>query len=264
MIIKSLSRKGTSRTTIKQLLTYILNENKQQDFLYLFNLKGKSITDWTDEYMMNEKQRIHYRKNNTLILHEILSFHYLDNEKINYGKLKTITQAYIKSRCPNGMALVTAHYDKKQIHIHLAISGVDVFGKSTRISRERFHEIKVAMQEHFPELKHSIVGHGKKGKSMSEREYQLTKRNKQLSEREILTAKLRTIYKQSHSKEDFYKRIQDNGLQLYERNNHIVGIISKCKYRFSTLGFDDLQLNLLDYIRDFKLLRNNNDIQRFR
>ena len=126
-----------------------------------------------------------------------------------------------------------------------------------------FKEIKKELQQYqiekYPELTHSIVDHekSKKKESVSEKEYQLTKRTKQPSERERTKELLTKLYKQSNSKEDFYKRIQDNGLKMYERGGKNYGIDGDRKMRFSTLGFDNKKIDTLDATIEFEKIRND-------
>lgn len=259
MIIKSLSRKGNKRSTIKQLLAYMFQEHKMSDFVLTHNVQGNSIDDYTNAFMQNEKNRLHIRKNNILVQHNIISMHHLDSSKITQKILRSIAKEYIKLRNPNALYVVLPHYDKQAIHLHIVISGVEQFtGLSTRISKERFKEIKIELQNMFPELEHSIVEHGKKEKQkISEKEYQMKKR-KAPTEKERIKHLLETLYKQSSSKEDFYKRIHDNGLKTYDRGGKTYGIdTGRKKLRFSTLQFNEHKLELLIILNEFEQLRNN-------
>lgn len=255
MIVKSISRKGTKRSTVTQLLNYMLQEHKQSDFLLLHNITGNSIKEYTDAFMHNEKNRLYARGNSVLVYHEILSIHEFDTKYLTQQKLKGIAKQYIKERCPNALVVAVPHYNKQSIHLHLGISGININGRSSRISKAKLHEIKISLQQAFPELEHSMVQHGKKQRYITEKEYQLKKR-KAPTEKEQITELLTRIYKQSYSKENFYKRIQDNGLQLYERNNNITGVFGKRKYRFSSLGFDEKKIGLLDAVLEFEKIRN--------
>lgn len=260
MIIKSLSRKGNKRSTVKQLLTYMFQEHKKSDFVLTHNLQGNNIVDFTNAFMLNEKNRLHIRKNNVLVYHDMISMHHLDSEKITQKTLRNIAKEYIKLRNPNALYVILPHYDRHAIHLHIAISGIEQHtGLSTRISKERFKEIKIELQNMFPELEHSIVEHGKKDKQkISEREYQMMKR-KTPTEKEYIKQLLETLYKESTSQEDFYKRIQDNGLKTYERRGKKYGIDGNRKMRFSTLGFDDKKIKDLDVLLDFTKLRDDNN-----
>lgn len=121
------------------------------------------------------------------------------------------------------------------------------------------------MQEYqllkYPQLSNSVVQHGKKKqKKISEKEYQIEKR-KSVTEKEHIKQLLDAIYKQSTSKEDFYKRIQDNGLKVYQRNGKRYGIVEKRKYRFISLGFDEKKLETLIISNEFEVIRNQGSYQ---
>jgi len=266
MLIKNLSRKGKNSSTVKQLLKYILKENKKSDFVYTHNLQGSSIAEFTKEFMDNEKNRIHVRSNNVLIYQDIIAFHYKDSEIINQNLVEAIIKEYIRLRNPNALYVASLHTSTRHIHIHLAISGIDQVGKSIRVTKDRLKEIKISLQNKFPNLKYSIVDHGKNEKQkIFEREYQMKKRHAK-TEKESLTEILELLYKKSNSKEDFYKRIQDSKLKIYERNGKSCGIITNRKYRFKTVGFDENKLNVLDLQKEFESLRssrnNQNEIER--
>lgn len=256
MIIKLLSRKGNKSNTVKQLLSYILQEHKQGDFLLLHNMTGNSIKEYTNAIMHNEKNRLYIRSNVVLVFHEIISVHHYDNKHLSQQKLRAIAKRYIKERCPHALVVAVPHYDKQSIHLHLVISGINLNGRSSRISKERLHEIKITLQQAFPELEHSIVEHGKKQRYISEKEFQLKKR-KVITEKEQIQILLESLYKTALSKDDFLKRIHDGGLQIYERNNKPNGIITKKrKLRFTTLGFDAYRLEQLNTIQEFEKIRN--------
>jgi len=83
------------------------------------------------------------------------------------------------------------HFNKTHYHIHFCISGVEIeTGKSLRISKEEFKLVKEKLQEYqlekYPELSNSVVEHGRKAKQpIKNREYQLTKRIKGLSDKSV-------------------------------------------------------------------------------
>ncbi|MBX7226983.1 MAG: relaxase/mobilization nuclease domain-containing protein [Chitinophagales bacterium] len=252
MIIKSLSRQGTRRSTVKQLLTYILTKDKHT-LLVTHNLTGNSLDDLTDAYMENEQGRIYHRTNNTLVMHEILSMHTLDTTHLSTTMLRQIAQAYINRRSPHGLAVAAVHHDTQSVHIHLAISGITLTGRSTRISQQTFSTIKHELQERFPELTHSKVAHGSRIPTKREKEYHLTKRTR--SEKETLKQLLETLFHQSTTRHDFYERIRQQGMELYSRNDTVTGIIGTRKYRFTTLGFGKERMHTLDLLHELGSIR---------
>lgn len=267
MIVKSLTRK---QSTFRQLLEYMMHDNdrltKSGSFVLQHNIKGKTIDDWVRAFEQNEQDRIHRRSNNVKMYHEILSFSNKDIQKITTKTLKDIAKKYIQIRSEQALFIAIPHQDKEHLHIHFCMSGVEQYtGLSTRISREHFKEIKQEIQtyqiEHFPELSNSIVNHNKNSKDISDKEYQVKKRSGQ-TEKERIKQLLDTLYMQSNSQDDFYNRIHDNGLQVYERGGKNYGIVGDRKIRFVTLGFDEQKLELLNVRSEFELLRNEGKINR--
>tara|TARA_R110002072_G_scaffold298710_1_gene472998 strand:- start:13953 stop:14252 length:300 start_codon:yes stop_codon:yes gene_type:complete len=53
-----------------------------------------------------------------------------------------------------------------------------------------------------------------------------------------LIAILENTYKTASSEKDFYKKLQFKKIELYSRNNTIVGVKLRRKFRFKTLGYD--------------------------
>lgn len=57
------------------------------------------------------------------------------------------------------------------------------------------------------------------------------------SDKQILRSILEQTYLSSKSEQDFYRQLQDQNLELYSRNNTVVGVKMNRKFRFSTLGY---------------------------
>lgn len=248
MILKSLSR---SRPDYTNLLNYIFNDHDavrgKDAFVLKKNLSGNSIEQWVKQYKWNESNRIHHRRNNVKIFHEVISFSRHDTPHITPAKMKSIGKKYLQLRGENIMAVGTVHHNRDHIHLHFCISPVEIdTGRSIRISRDTFRALKNELQrfhlEKFPEIKNSTVDHNKKNKErMSEKEYQMKKRGI-VSEREKVKNILDKIYLRSTSVNDFIKGIQNNGLHIYYRSGKEYGIQGKRKMRFSTLGINLYEL----------------------
>lgn len=67
-----------------------------------------------------------------------------------------------------------------------------------------------------------------------------------VSDKQQLIAVLEDTYTKAKSEVEFYKQLQKQKLELYSRNDKIVGIVLKRKYRFKTLGYDKTVLKELD------------------
>lgn len=267
MIVKSLSRKSK---TWEQLLNYMMHDKDRykdergESFVLQHNVTGKTIKSWNKQYEKNEEKRLYQRSNSVTMYHEILSWSNKDTKNMTLDKMKDMASKYMELRSENAMFVAVPHQDKTHWHVHFCISGTQIeTGLASRVSREEFKNIKKEIQQYqiekYPELSNSIVNHDgtKKKEIINEKEYQLTKRTKQPSEKERTKELLTTLYKQSNSKEDFYKRIQDNGLKTYERGGKKYGIEGDRKMRFSTLGFDDKKIDTLDATIEFERLRND-------
>ncbi|WP_299116406.1 hypothetical protein [uncultured Winogradskyella sp.] len=89
-------------------------------------------------------------------------------------------------------------------------------------------------------------------------------RTGKLSEKQQLQLDLAEVYDKAKSSNKFIELLKQKGHQIYQRNGKDVGIKSKRKYRFKTLGYPMEKLQLLDknIIRNQRLsqvrkLRNN-------
>lgn len=169
MIIKSKPRRSRS---FGQLLNY-LEHNKgrglgEMPMIITQNIRGATAEDWTNELEANEPERI--RKNATRVLHEIISFHVRDKERIDNTKLGSIAREYIMRRSRIGKFVAIAHTDDEHVHLHICGSPWDMKGKSLRLSRVEFKKLKTEFQDHqrekFPELAHSVVDHRKEYRSI--------------------------------------------------------------------------------------------------
>jgi hypothetical protein len=103
MIVKI---KGRKTPTYQQLLNYIardkdrLVDKQGQSFLLLHNVRGGGIDEWVKQFNVNEGFRLHKRRDNILLYHEIVSFHKAD--KVSLEILEDMAKEYIRLRNPNG------------------------------------------------------------------------------------------------------------------------------------------------------------------
>jgi hypothetical protein len=259
MIIKSMTRKTP---TWGQLLDYMVKGSERyrdpdgMSFILKHNIWGHSIKEWTKSFEETEKRRVNTRTNNVKVFHEILSWSNKDTSKLTLEKMKDMATAYIKVRNENASFIAVPHRDKDHFHIHFCISAVEAkTGKSIRVSREEFKNIKEKIQQYqvqrYPELSNSVVNHSKESKrSIKESEFQLKKRGGQLTEKGKVKQQLDSIFKSAISKEDFYSKVKEQGLNIYERSGKIAGIEGERNMRFSTLGYPENRLSDLDSYQD--------------
>ncbi len=256
MIIKSKSYKNTA--CYFPVLDYILRESEQENgFIITKFIKGsdRSAEKLSQEYLHNEEYRKNRRKNNVLLYMDILSFHKDDAENLSNEALKKIVKKYISLRAPLSIVTATVHRNEKShTHLHFAISGTQYrTGKSNRISRDDFkNKVKIPMEQfqhiHFPELKRSEIDHEgsvKKKVLIKDVEKQMELRGV-VSEKQILLSLLEKTYTSAKSEQDFYAQLRHQNIELYSRNNKVVGIKMTRKFRFRTLGYTQDVLNDLN------------------
>lgn len=267
MIIKSLTRKNESYS---QLIRYMLQDSKDlselanKSFIIRNHIKSDTIEDIAQEFKQNEQFRIHKRLNNSKIHHTILSFSDKDQDRLTLEKIKTLTQAYIRLRSPNGMALAVPHTDKNSWHCHIMFSGVEYrTGKSIRISREEFKALKIQIQDiqidRFPELTGSVVEHNRESKSIG-----IDFNQKWATDKIALKGIIDTSFNEAISKDDFYKHLKAHHIEKYERSGATAGVrYNGRKYRFRTLGYTREQLLEIDKeqarLRELELQRSISD-----
>lgn len=258
MIVKY---KSFKKPHFGRLLKYMTDEKKRLfdgkggSFAVTHNLKGLTIDKWEKQFMDNDKFRNVSRKDSIYLSHEILSWHKDDAKDLTLDKMKEIATEYINKRNPNGMYVCVPHFDKDHYHIHICASGVEYrTGKALRLSKAEFGTLKKDIQkyqiEKFPEIKKSSVEHGKKEKNkLTEKEYKLKQRTGRETQKEQLMGMLKTCYKKAESKEDFYNKLRECGINTYERGGKISGVVfDETKHRFKGLGYEEKFIESLDKI----------------
>lgn len=156
-----------------QLVEYILYDKGRAKgkhaFILTQNLKGNSAKDWIRQLKNNEPPKGRLRKNATRVIHEIISFHVKDSNRITAAILEDIAREYMRFRSPNGIFVAVPHIEDAHLHIHIAGSPWEYRStKSLRMSHKEFKELKLSIQGYqqtrYPELTHSLVDHGKQRK----------------------------------------------------------------------------------------------------
>ena len=230
-----------------------LLDKKKKSFIVTHNLKGNNVVDWVKQFKENEQYRKRKRTDSVYLTHEILSWHKEDTKDVSIEKMLEITKEYIKKRNPRGIYLAIPHFDKDHYHIHICASGIEYkTGKSLRISRAEFQKLKRDIQnyqiEHFPELSKSVVDHQKKNKNiLSEKEYQIKLRTGRATDKEQVIEILKTCFKASNSKTDFYQKLKECGLKTYDRGGKTTGVLfGNTKFRLNRLGFTEERIEDLN------------------
>jgi hypothetical protein len=82
----------------------------------------------------------------------------------------------------------------------------------------------------------------------------------EISEKQELLKVLEEAFNLSKSEKDFYRKLEEKGLQLYSRNGRATGIQGNRRFRFKTLGYTPeilQQLELDPTLRKRKELLQN-------
>jgi hypothetical protein len=282
MIIKSKSIK--SKKALQNSLRYILSKEDEKDIGFVLSrfIRGdrpfeallekaehdmekqmiwleKRVENMFDQFVGNNDKRKIKRKNANLASHEIISFHKNDTKNLPPETLLNIARKYAKERSPNSIVVSTMHSDKDHLHIHQILSAVEfATGKSARLSKKEFHQVKERMelwQQKELGLEFSNVQHSKKKELalLKDAEYQLNLKGKQ-SEKQKFQLKIAEVFGSSPNSIKFFKSLEKEGLQLYERGGSIAGIQGeKRRYRLKTLGYSKERIQEIENSKDNRL-----------
>lgn len=267
-----MSRKDGGRST-GQLIDYILRkdlkEKVNEKYVYFHNLLAKDRTRILEEFRMAEEGRLYKGNNRVSVFHEVLSWGTHDRQLISEEVLYETAKKYFELRCPNSLGIAAAHLeDDKEYHLHFALAAVDFEGKSIRIDRESFNQIKIEMQEwhhtRFPFLQHSTIDFKNPSKNLvSDEEFRLKERGK--SDKQVLKEQLEQIYSQSKSRAEWQEKIKSAELEIYTRGKSQGIIFNDRNYRLNTLGFTEEKFAELDKIEksmeELRSIRGGNERQ---
>lgn len=204
MIIKTLSRKSASGSTsqlVNYIFRYIINDKKQlnpdKSFIIKHNVHGKNIPAFVKQFEQNEANRIRKSSRDIAINHTILSWAKADTPILTDVILKNLAAKFIELRGEQNLYVGTKHEDKAHTHLHIAVSATQLNGQSSRISRQQFAELKMALQQYqqekYPDLS-SLPHHGL---SKEVREQQKIAIEKALQEEKQQLAELQAIRERS-------------------------------------------------------------------
>lgn len=238
---------------IKEYLLATTEQKENQPFVMTHNIRPyRNLNDIIRQFEQNEDGRISNRKNKSEIHHTILSFSSIkDSEKITKEILKDISQEYIRLRGENLMYAVVQHQDTHHAHIHICQSSTTLDGRSSRISRKEFAEIKDKLQEYqkqkYPFLEHSLPEHGKKQKAIEKGEWKSYIRDERSSIKNRLLDTISSI--RPEGTKELLEQLEAQGYFPYYRANTLTGVRhleSNLKFRFNRLGVDIEELKRID------------------
>jgi hypothetical protein len=252
---KLLSELKAFKGTVKEFITERLMAHNPEivkqakPLVITHNLRNRSLDGFIKEFERNEASRIHQRSDQTAVYHTILSWSNHDAEKITDAMLREMGKEYIRLRGDNNLFCAVKHADVTHTHLHFLVSGTQLNGLSSRVSKERFAEIKKGMDRfqalHFPELKKSLPQHGKK--EIDKEAGKNIKRIERTTVRESLLSCLAETYRLSTSSEHFLTQLKEQQIIPYERSGTLTGVTYEgYKFRFSRLDFSLENLQKLD------------------
>jgi hypothetical protein len=224
---------------------------KQSPLIIRHNIRSRSLQGYIKEFEQNEARRIYRRKNNIKIYHSILSFSAKDKKHVTENVLKDMAKKYIELHGKNNLYIISSHHDREHIHLHAAVSGTQLNGRSSRISKQKFHSIKLALdryqREKYPQLVNSLPEHGKSKRLAKETIVQAIKAERQTNKQALIQS-LEKAFVSSKSQEQFISKLTALGHQPYFRNGNFQGIRfeGKAKYRLANLGIGKAKLQELD------------------
>jgi hypothetical protein len=245
--------KGTVQEFIQEKL--LTKAQKEPPFIIKHNLRARTLEGFNREFAENESRRLYNRSDAVSSYHVILSWSPRDALKLTDAILKDIANEYIRLRANNCLVIGTKHTEGiGHIHLHLAVSGNQINGKSSRQSKMDFQKVKEQLQQFqrtkYPFLvSNSLVRHGK-GKGI-EKGVEKNIKSERLYEKQALLKCLDEVYAASNSKEHFLSQLQALGHVPYYRNGKFQGVKfnDDRKYRIYRLGYDENKLTTLDLQR---------------
>lgn len=257
MIIKT-SRYRTRK--FRHLVTYIMSDRgrvrSDETFTIRHNLRSNEADGIVREFIENDTYR-RKRKNGVVLYHEILSYSPKDAKNLDLTILEDIAQKFIELRGDRALCLAKPHIENKNVHIHFCFSGTEYHSpKVLRLDNVAFKQLRIDIenyqQEKYPELSDSIVYLNKwqkeqvieqEGLKMSDPEYQLKKRTGKKSDKEEVNELVQEAFSGSTSRDDFFQKLLEQGLELYKYRNKVNGLLwNGRKYRFRTLNISEKQL----------------------
>jgi hypothetical protein len=254
MIVKNLTRKSGTNQLLRYIFKYISQEEKvgldQEQFVIRHNVHGHDINSFITAFKENESKRLYRRIDQTTVHHTILSWSNKDKDHVTPAMLKDIARKYIQIRGENNLYVGTIHNDREHTHLHLAMSGSQISGRSSRISQQEFADLKTTLdayqREKYPQLTNSLPEHGR-AKALKEKGISVDRQNGRTTQKEQLLQAIGEAHRTANSQETFLDALRTQGYEPYYRGDKLTGIQldNGRKFRFSSLGYDAEKLKEL-------------------
>jgi len=212
------------------------------------NIRARTLKGFCRAFDDNEKFRLVRRKDSVKVYHTILSFGGDDRAHIDDKLLQDIVKNFFSLRGPNNLYLACIHRDKSHIHAHILVSGISLSGRSSRLSKQQFKALKIALQTYqhqkYPDLTHSSVDHDKRPIRSKEEIIKSVKCNRQKIKSELIDC-VESAYEKSVSRAEFLSMLAKDGHVPYYRVGKLQGIKyqGKIKFRLTMLGYSAEKIN---------------------
>lgn len=237
--------------SFQQLIKYML-KSADTKYIYSNNLYTYSLEDIneiTKEFLQNY-EFLKKQKNSNSLYHEIISItkSSLDTEE-QKEKLFEIVAEYTKIRAGKNLVYGCLHEGKDNLHFHLMISSNELGQeKNHRLTKLQFDQIKKNLEDYvlrqYPELEQKqIINKEKKQGYSSQKEFELKKRTGKITKKESIQVRLVNIFNSVSNKEQFFRELENNNIQIYTRGKNI-GFVdlndeTRRKYRLNKLGLSE-------------------------
>jgi hypothetical protein len=266
MIIKSMSRKSKS---FSQLYDYLTRDSSSFTFSRNTYSNPKNKKEFLNEFYENA-QHIREARGKVFLYHEVLS---LEQNSLSKERQKEIlldmADKYLFQRADKHLAFGVVHNEKEHMHLHLMISANEIEGdKRVRLSKKKFKEIQQRLENYknqkHKELRESSFYQDKKDLSKTKQNEQELKNRGAKSIRDIVKENLEKTFNRSTSKKSLYNHLHTLDYQLYTRGNTTGVKFNGKKYRFKTLGLEQLYQQMYKKIerqekRELKRQKSKND-----
>lgn len=239
------------------------------------NLRSRSTKGFTEEFHLNHLMRQYTRSNGVECYHTVLSWNHRDAEQISEKVLRDMAHKYMGLRSKGSLYLAVAHFNTDEPHVHIIHSGSTLAGKSARISKAEFAQLKLDLDEYqqkrFPFLVNSLPQHGKAQRQKTVPEKSAYKNARTPLDKEKIQGWLDKAYEKAHCIDEFVSSVEESGLEIYKRDGRLQGILYKgLKHRFSKYGIDkekfqsllDMEQKEAKMLEEIEAIRSSKDKDR--
>jgi hypothetical protein len=231
--------------SFSQLYDYLTRDSSSFTFSRNTYSNPKNKKEFLNEFYENARY-IREARGKVFLYHEVLS---LEQNSLSKERQKEIlldmADKYLFQRADKHLAFGVVHDEKEHMHLHLMISANEIEGdKRVRLSKKEFKEIQQRLENYknqkHKELRESSFYQDKKDLSKTKQNEQELKNRGAKSIRDVVKENLEKTFNRSTSKKYLYNHLHTLDYQLYTRGNTAGVKFNGKKYRFKTLGLEQL------------------------